>query len=211
MDKNSWTPWTYYPPLTQERLSIIASIIRQSRRETLNLYDPLGGDNSWSHGCRAYARSIFALTEASKTYTWLTVLPEAERLRATFAVAGIPFRFYRGLPDDPPTHYLGITFAEIGQMQMAFKAGFERLLRPIDKIFRVAVEADPQGETTTISWVEVDDGGNVTNSYVIPPVVQKTNVTPAQAAPIELPPPTVEPLSTDVQRGDTKDTKKKHG
>jgi hypothetical protein len=209
MGNNNWTPWADYPPLTPERLSTVALIIRQARRDTLVLYDPLGGDNSWSHGCRAYVRSIFALTEASKIHSWLTVLPEAERLRATFAVAGIPFRFYRGIPDDPPTHYLGTTFAEIRQLQMAFKAGFERLLRPIDKVFRVAVEADPQGETTDISWVEVDDAGNVTNSYVIPRIVEKGNVAPAQPAPIELPPPTVEPLRTEQQKTDEKDAKKK--
>ena len=209
MINNHWTPWTDYPPLTPERLSTVALIIRQARRDTLVLYDPLGGDNSWSHGCRAYVRSVFALTEASKTHSWLTVLPEAERLRATFAIAGIPFRFYRGIPDDPPTHYLGTTFAEIRQLQMAFKAGFERLLRPIDKIFRVAVEADPQGETTDISWVEVDDAGNVTNSYVIRPAAEKSNVAPVQAAPIELPPPTVEPLRTEKQKADEKDAKKK--
>jgi hypothetical protein len=206
---NNWTPWTDYPPLTQERLSIVGSTIRQARRDTLILYDPLGGDNSWSHGCRAYVRSVFALAEASKTYTWLAVLPEAERLRATFAIAGIPFRFYRGIPDDPPTHYLGTTFAEIAQSQMAFKAGFESLLRPIDKIFRIAVEADAQGETTDISWVEVDDAGNVTNSYVIPPAIGKTNVTPVQAAPIELPPPIVEPLRIDLPDSEAK--KKKNG
>jgi hypothetical protein len=208
---NNWIPSTDYPPLTQERLSIVASIIRQARRDTLILYDPLGGDNSWSHGCRAYVRSIFALTEGSKMYSWLTVLPEVERLRATFAIAGIPFRFYRGIPDDPPTHYLGTTFAEIKQLQMAFKSGFERLLRPVDKIFRIAVEADPQGETTDISWVEVDDAGNVTNSYVIPPVVGKSNLAPVQAAPIELPPPSVEPLQNEQQKAEEKDTKKKHG
>ena len=208
---NNWIPSTDYPPLTQERLSIVASIIRQARRDTLILFDPLGGDNSWSHGCRAYVRSIFALTEASRAYSWLTVLPEVERLRATFAIAGIPFRFYRGIPDDPPTHYLGTTFAEIKQLQMAFKSGFERLLRPVDKIFRIAVEADRQGETTDISWVEVDDAGNVTNSYVIPPVVGKSNVAPVQAAPIELPPPSVEPLQNEQQKAEEKDTKKKHG
>jgi hypothetical protein len=211
MDKNNWTPWTRYPQLTQERLSTVASIIRQARRDTLILYDPLGGDNSWSHGCRAYARSIFTLIEASKTYSWLTVLPEAERLRATFAIAGIPFRFYRGIPDDPPTHYLGSTFAEITQLQMAFKTGFEGMLRPIDKVFRIAVEADPQGETRDISWVEVDDAGNVTNSYVIPPAVGKSKVGPAQTAPIEVPPPTVEPLTTEQQEADEQETKKKNG
>ncbi len=210
MDNNNWIPWIHYPPLTQERLSTVASIIRQARRDTLILYDPLGGDNSWSHGCRAYVRSIFALTEASKTHSWLTVLPEVERLRATFAVAGVPFRFYRGIPDDPPTHYLRTTFAELKHLQMAFKAGFEGLLRPIDKIFRIAVEADSQGDTTDISWVEVDDAGNVTNSYLIPPLSGKSNVAPAQVAPIELLPPIVGP-KTEQQKTEKKDTKKKNG
>src|SRR5260370_38706244 len=207
MTNTNWSPWNHYPPLPQERLSTVASIIRQARRDTLILYDPLGGDNSWSQGCRVYARSVFARTEASKPYSWLTVLPEVERLRATFAIAGIPFRFYRGVPNDPPTHYLGTTFVEIRQLQMAFKVGFEGLLRPIDKIFRIAVEADPQGETTDISWVEVDDAGNVTNSYVIPPTVGKTNVAPAHAAPVELPPPTVEPQQQKAE--DQATTKKK--
>lgn len=210
----NWTPWTNYPQLTPEHLSTVASIIRQARRDTLILYDPVGGDNSWSHGCRAYVRSVFALKEASKKHSWLTVLPEMERLRATFAIAGIPFRFYRGLPDDPPTHYLGTTFAEVRQMQMTFKAGFEGILRAADKAFRIAVETDAQGETIDISWVEVDDAGNVTNSYLIPTAPEKSNVSPAQAAPIELPPPTVEPLRTQQQEaneGETSKKKKKNG
>ena len=211
MNNKNWSPWTSYPPLTQERLYIVASIIRQARRETLSLYDPLGGDNSWSHGCRAYARSVFALNAATRSYSWLTMLLEAEQLRATFAIAGIPFRFYRGLPADPPTHYLGTTFAEIKQQQLSFKAGFEGLLRPIDKIFRIAVEADAKGETTDISLVEVDDAGNVTNSYVIPAAFGKSNITLAQAAPIELPPPTVEPKQQNLQEKDTKKEKKKNG
>lgn len=213
MDHNDWTPWTNYPQLTQERLSTVASTIRQARRDTLILYDPLGGDNSWSHGCRAYVRSVFALKEASKTYSWLKVLPEPEPLRATFAIGGIPFRFYHGLPDDPPTHYLGTTFVEVSQRQMVFKAGFEGLLRPLDKIFRIAVETDTQGETREIYWVEVDNAGNVTNSYVIPRVLEKHNVTPAQPAPIELPPPTVEPLRTESREIERTEVvkKKKHG
>ncbi len=213
MDHNDWTPWIYYPQLTQERLSTVASIIRRARRDTLILYDPLGGDNSWSHGCRAYVRSVFALKEASKTHSWLSVLPEPEPLRATFAMAGIPFRFYHGLSDDPPTRYLSTTFLEVSQRQMVFQAGFEGLLRPLDKVFRIAVETDAQGETKEICWVEVDNAGNVTNSYVIPPIPEKLNVTPAQPAPIELPPPTVEALRTEAKEIEHAEVvkKKKHG
>lgn len=207
--KNNWTPWTVYQPLTQECLSIVAQIIRQARRDTLILYDPLGGDNSWSHGCRAYVRSIFALTESSKKYPWLTVVPEVERLRSTFAIGGIPFRFYRGMAEEPPTHYLATTFGEVRQLQLALKIDG---LRPIDTVLRIAVETDAQGETTDITLVEVDEAGNITNSYLIPLGTAKSNVILAQAEAIDLPAPTVDPKKTEEQKTqDKKNDKKKNG
>lgn len=209
MENNNWTPWTSYPQLTEERLSILADIIRQSRRNTLALYDPLGGDDSWSHGCRAFARCKFALIEASKKYPWLTVVPEVERLRSTFAIDGIPFRFYRGDAEEPPANYLATTFGEITYLQWAFK--FDGLA-PIDKVQRLAVETDSQGETTQITWVEVDEVGNVTNTYLIPPMTAASSVTPAQTAPIDLPAPSVEPLDSEQQQSQNKKkNKKKNG
>jgi hypothetical protein len=207
--KNPWTPWTDYQPLTQERLSIVAQIIRQARRDTLILFDPLGGDNSWSHGCRAYVRSIFALTEASKKFPWLTVVPEVERLRSTFAIGGIPFRFYRGIAEEPPTHYLATTFGEVRQLQWALKIDG---LRPIDRVLRIAIETDAQGETTEITLVEVDEAGNITNSYPIPLATAKSNVILARAVAIDLPAPTVEAKRNEDQKvQDRKKDKKKNG
>jgi hypothetical protein len=205
--ENLWTPWTDYPELTQQQLGIVADIIRQARQATLILYDPIGGDNGWSHGCRAHVRSVFALTEASKQYPWLTVLPEIERLRATFAIAGRPFRFYRGIPQEPPTNYLATTFAEVRQLQWVLKLDG---LRPIDKILRIAVETDAQGATADITLVEVDEAGNVTNSYAIPPGTARSNVQPAQVAAIDLPAPAVEPKKTEKQKVDGKEKVKKN-
>jgi len=207
--KNQWNPWIDYEQLTQDRLSIVAQIIRQARRDTLILYDPLGGDNSWSHGCRAYVRSIFALMGAAKKYPWLTVVPEVERLRSTFAIGGIPFRFYRGLAEEPPSNYLATTFGEVRQLQWALKIDG---LRPIDRVLRIAVETDAQGETTDITLVEVDEAGNVTNSYLIPLAIAKSNVIPAQARAIDLPAPTVEPKKTEDQKTqETTKDKKQNG
>ncbi len=207
--KNQWNPWIDYEQLTQDRLSIVAQIIRQARRDTLILYDPLGGDNSWSHGCRAYVRSIFALIGAAKQYPWLTVVPEVERLRSTFAIGGIPFRFYRGVAEEPPSNYLATTFGEVRQLQWALKIDG---LRPIDRVLRVAVETDARGETTDITLVEVDEAGNVTNSYLIPLAITKSNVIPAQARAIDLPAPTVGPKKTEDQKTqDTTKDKKQNG
>jgi hypothetical protein len=205
---HSWTPWHDFPSLTQEHLSVVADVIRRARHGALLLYDPLGGDNSWSHGCRAYVRSIFALTEASNQYPWLTIVPEDERLRSTFAIGGIPFRFYRGLAEEPPTHYLATTFGEIRQLQLALKIDG---LRPIDKSLRIAVETDAQGDTTAITLVQVDEAGNVTNSYLIPSVSARSNVVPAQAAAIDLPAPPVKSKKTEEQKTQGIEKLKKNG
>lgn len=206
--ENSWIPWVAYPQLTQESLCIVAEVIRQARQDTLALYDPTGGDNAWSHGCRAYVRSVFALEQASKKFPWLTILPEVERLRSTFAIGGVPFRFYRGNADEPPTHYLATTFAEVKQLQWALK--LDRL-RPTDRILRIAVETDAQGKTMDVTLVEVDEAGNVINSYVIPPTVAPTNIIPAVVPPIDLPAPQIEPKKAEEQEAQDKDKKKQNG
>src|ERR1035438_2927788 len=100
---SNFEPWIAYPHLTQQRLLAVAVVIRRARNETLSLYDPIGGDNSWSHGCRAYARTCHALREAAKEFQWLRILPEFESLRFTFAIGTVPIRFYRGLPDERPS------------------------------------------------------------------------------------------------------------
>jgi hypothetical protein len=209
MGNNDWKPWTDYPEVKEEYLSIVANIIRQARKETLKLYDPVRGDNSWSHGVRAFVWSKFGLIEGSKAYPWLSLLDEVPRLRATFAICGRPFRFYRGIPEEPPSNYLSTTFAEIRQLQWVLKLDGDGL-RPIDRILRIAVETDEQGETTDITLVEVDEVGNVTNSYAIPPAVAKSNVIPAHAPAIDVQPPVVDPKKTEDQKAQEKAKKKKN-
>src|SRR5712692_5876690 len=117
---SQFQPWTKYPSLTRERLSAIANIIRCTRSETVALHDAVGGDSSWSLGCRVYSRTCHAITEAAKVYPWLTILHEAENLSFSFGVGSVPFRFYRGKPDDPPGRYLLRTFGELHHLQTAF-------------------------------------------------------------------------------------------
>ena len=189
---SDFLPWNEYPPLTEDRLQIVADIIRRARAETLALYDAPGGDNNWSHGCRAYARTCFALSAAAEEYQWLRILPEAERLRFIFCIGEIPFRFYRGPADEPPRNYMEITYAELAQIQLALRIDG---LRSLDRTLRLAVETSRLGAATQISLVELDDAGNVTNTYVIPPLVPVADVVPAEVVAVDLPPPAVEALS----------------
>lgn len=197
MDNNSWNPFADYPELKEEYLSTVADIIRQARKDALKHYDAAHGDDSWSHGVRAFAWSKFALTEGTKKYPWLTSLDAFPRLRATFAISGRPFRFYRGIPEEPPSRYLTRTFAEIRQFQFVLKFDGARSL---DKTLRVAVETNELGETTDVTLVEVDKRGRVTNSYLIPLAVAKSNVVPAHAPAVDVQPPMVVPKKSEQQQ-----------
>ncbi len=203
---SDFKPWITYPPLRQDRLSTVALIICRARNETLSLYDPAGGDNSWSHGCRAYARTCHAMREAAKQLAWLRILAEFETLRFTFAIDTVPIRFYRGLPDEPPSRYLETTYAEVNQLQMALEI---EGLRSVDTILRIAVETDPLGDVSQVSLVELDEARNITHTYVIPlETTISSNVVPAQSRPIDVPPPTLEPLE---QKDELKPKRKKNG
>jgi hypothetical protein len=209
MSTNNWKPWTDYPEIKEEQLSVVADIIRQARKDVLKLYDPTHGDDPWTHGVRAFGWSKFALAKGSNKYPWLTSLDETPRLRATFAINGRPFRFYRGMPEEPPSNYLGTTYAEIRQLQWVLKFDGDGL-RPIDKVLRIAVETDNELQTTDITLVEVDEAGNVTNSYAIPPAIVMSNVIPVQAPAIDVQPPTIDPKKTEEQKAQEKAKKKKN-
>jgi hypothetical protein len=198
----NFEPWVAYPALTVDRLSIIAGVIRRVRHEAVTLHEPEDGDTAWSLGCRIYSRTCFALKNAASGYDWLTVVAEAEPLCFTFAIGSIPFKFYRGSPDDPPSRLLEMTFGELRHQQLAFDIEGIRL---VDKILRVAVEAFPNGEVSSISVVEMDKAGVVTGTYCIPAEFELNNVTPLQAKPVDLPAPTLEPIE------DSREQKKDDG
>jgi hypothetical protein len=183
-------PWKVYSPLTQQRLSIVGNLLREARHGTVELYDPLNGDTPWSHGCRAYVRQIHAIREGAKRYTWLTILPDEEALRFTFAIGGIPIRFYRGAPDEAPERYLQKTFAEIRQLQLVLIEG----LRIPSKVLRMSIETDAEGEVAEINVVELDKAGQPLSTYLIPAVALGDNVVPAETRAIELPPLLPEPI-----------------
>src|SRR6266705_2625661 len=199
MDINKVLPWNIYSSLTAERLSIVADKLRRARNGTLELYDPIGGDTPWSHGCRAHVRQIKAVLEGAKEYDWLTILPDEEALRFTFAIGGVPIRFYRGTPDEIPEHHLYRTFAEIRQLQLVLIPE----ARKKAKVLRIAIELDAEGNASEISLVESDVFGKPLNTYSIPPLIAKSNVIPAQTRAIELPPLQPEPIENtqpDIQK-----------
>jgi hypothetical protein len=188
-------PWEKYPDLKSERLSVLEGIIRRVREGVASSHEPKDGDGAWGFGCRAYERTCFAITNAIPANSWLTILPDKSKpLRFTFAVGNVPFRFYRGDPNDPPSRHLSCTFEEFRQQRLAIELGV-----PIDSMLRLAVETDAEGKVSQVSVVELDASGNVMGTYAIPSGVQP-NVVPFRAKPIDTAPPTVEPIQTEPEQ-----------
>jgi hypothetical protein len=187
-------PWTKHPSLTAERLSIVADLIRDVRHDSVLAHEPGVGDTNWGLGTRVYERTCFKMQTTAPEYSdWLTILPEMKGLQFSFAIGSVPFRFYRGTPDDPPDRYNIRTFGELHHLQMCLKL---EGLRPLDTILRLAVETNPATlEVSAISVVEVDKASNPIAVYAIPLVrPQSSKVTVMQAKPVELAPPQIEPL-----------------
>lgn len=194
---NDLNPTEKYSPLTDERLSLLANALRDVRDETLKLYDPMGGDDAWSHGCRVYSRQRHRIALLSQEHAWLTIVREDANLRFTFAIDGIPIRIYRGSPDDPPANYLVTTYGELGQRQL-----FQH--RDTDKILRIAVETDSEGRVATVKLVELDRAGEATGVYLIPFVVASSNVQR-----LEVPAVHVEAIELEPISGAEREEKKK--
>jgi hypothetical protein len=188
-------PWKKYPSLAPERLTIVANLISDVRHQAVLAHEPGVGDTNWGLGTRVYERTCFGLETAAPEYPdWLHILPETKGLQFSFAIGSVPFRFYRGKPDEPPDRYNIRTFGELHHLQTCLQL---EGLRPLDTILRLAIETSPATlELSTISVVEVDDIGNPLAVYAIPlekPQV-RTAITVMQAKPVELAPPQIEPL-----------------
>jgi len=189
---NDLNPAEKYAPLTDVRLSLIADALRDVRNHTLTLFDPLGGDDAWCHGCRVYSRSRNRIILLSQQHTWLTILEEDAELQFTFAIEGIPVRFYRGSPAKPPAHYLVTTHGELAQRQL-----FPH--RNLDRILRIAVETDSEGRVSTVKLVELDSAGEATGVYVIPHDLSETpSATSIEAKPVHVGPVELEPVQKEV-------------
>lgn len=186
-----FVPWEKYPALKLERLIAVAAAIRSGRNSAVLSHEPSKGDNFWTLGCVAYQRCCYALTELSDRCNWLTVLPE-EQNRFTFAVGGVPLKFYKGPADDPPSRSLAVSYAELGSIQQSFDFGF---MPDCHHLLRLAVETDRSGDVESVILVELEESGDVTDTYRIPDGT--ASIRPMMPNPVDPGPPTFTPLVAD--------------
>jgi hypothetical protein len=204
---SDFEPWQKYPDLTRDRLSVIATIIRDVRHSCVILHDPDEGDGPWGLGCRAYERICFAIRRATLLYNWLQIIPEKSSLAFSFAIGNVPFRFYRGDPDEPPFHYQSKSYGETNYIQLHLALDMGNI-KSLDGVFRLAVETNDL-EVSTVTLVETDVDGSPINSYLVPFDEGATNLVSIQATPpVDLPPVVAEPLGKEEE---TKKREKGHG
>jgi hypothetical protein len=180
---------------TVERLSQIATALRDARDEALGTYEPLKGETAWTLGCSQYDRSRFCIREMAKSNAaWLSMVPEKSALRCTFAIDGVPVRFYHQTADDPPDKYTSSTDGEERQFQMLFEVDGVPF---VQTLFRLAIKNYATGRVESITLVEFDDTGASINEYTIPFGVASSNITTIQAPPVNLEPYKLEPIESE--------------
>jgi hypothetical protein len=207
---SNFEPWQKYPDLTRDRLSVIATIIRDVRHRCVMLHEPDEGDGPWSLGCRAYERICFAIGKASVMHNWIKRLPEKSSLAFSFAIGNVPFRFYRGNPDDPPFHYQAKSYGEVHHIQLCLALDLGGDITALDGVLRLAVEISNL-EVSTVTLVEMDSDGNPVDSYLIPFDEGDTNVVSIEAPPsIVTPPAIAEPLQKEEEKKED-DEKRERG
>lgn len=188
-------PWQKRPDLTRERLSTIATLLRDVRSECVALHQPEKGDGEWCLGSRVYQRTCFAITELSKTVGWLTVNAEQEALRFSFRIGSEPLRFFKGDFTDPPSRYLSLTGGEESAYQLRIQ--FDDL-PAVDTILRLAIDVDVTREAAAVTLVEIDENKEVVGQYHIQYDLRSSNVKPMLAPPVSMPPVVAEPLKKET-------------
>jgi hypothetical protein len=192
-----FNPWQFYPSLTLENLTFVASTMREARDGAARLHDAEAGDSNWSLGCRSYSRIMAQLRRASLNKHWLTVLPETHALRFTFTVGSVPLKFYKGNADDVPQKLLHPSFAELRQMDLAFKSdGAEST-----NLLRIAIESDASGKTSAVTLVEVEESGIPIRVFEIP--LDAANVIVMMPKPINLQPPVLEVIEMPSEENES--------
>lgn len=159
MDK---TPWNAHPELTAERLIIVAELLRDVRHEALPYHEPDKGDSNWGLGTRVSERTWYAVRDAANQYPWLRIINPSRHF--VFSIGGVPFRFYRGLPEKPNARVLARQYPEIRQHQVAFKFFEDNT----EYFWRLAVETDIFGAVIRIVVAQMSEQGDVKMKWEVP-------------------------------------------
>lgn len=162
-------PWEIHPALKDERLRIVANLIRRTRSDAIkDSYHPEKGDNAWNMACYSYPRICYAIQQASARgpYThWLSV-EKMVGLEFVFSIGMVPIRFFGGDPLKPPLRTLRVSPEERKAMQRAFI--FANQPSTSGAVIRLSYRVDPKFEIREMTLLQTTRSGRVLTSWAIP-------------------------------------------
>lgn len=182
------TPWDIHPELTEKRLVDVAEILLSVRQEALPYHVPEKGDTPWGLGTRVSERSWHALRDAADELPWLDIINPGRHF--VFSIGGVPFRFYRGVPEKPNRRTLLRQHPEIVQHQVAFQFFQEQT----EYFWRFAIETEASGDVFRIVVAQISAQGDVKLQWEVPlagKVSVLAAVTEAKPQGVELAPPVI--------------------
>jgi len=159
-------PHDYHPDLQEDRLLALAQFFANTRSAVVALHDPLAGDDSWSLGCRGFARWRNLLLSKSKSgeWDWLGIVNPGKKF--IFSIGAVPVRFYRGSHKRPPDRTLISNAQELKQLSLAF-ATTEAECRDVK--WRFAIETDYLGEPSAVIFASLaGEPGAVVSHWKLP-------------------------------------------
>lgn len=197
-------PWEVSPPLTADRLHLIATTIAQVRADAREGHLPEKGDNAWVFGCRAYARTCHALAglQLSGDHPWLKV--KEDGLACTVLIEGEPLKFYKGEAESPTSRSLrrGLD-AAIRQHKLFFYEN-ELVSEENGWFWLIALETHDDGSLMQAVVLQANSRGETRNLYFIPmdgPVPVVGSASRGEREGRDLPPPWVGPPDRDGSLG----------
>lgn len=190
-------PTTLHPALTPERLQKLGELILRARHSALEDHHPEKGDDAWSYGCTCYARSkyVIALHSGREGWEWLSVI--TERPEFIVGVDGVPLKFYKGEPDDPPVR----AFQRRPREFDAYQLELENLAAAPQEVLRLIVCTDSGHKVDSIWLLRLSTDGEIRDRYKIP--IQPSNVRAFDAPKegVDLDKPSVQPRREEPDRG----------
>src|SRR6267143_598448 len=184
-------PWELHPALEEARLRAVARVVRDVCHDSAADHQPDKGETVWSLGCVRYDRLRFSLRAAAEGehQAWLETGPN-RGLYMLLKIGGVPVRIYHGEEDRAaPARYAQPHVEELQAMQLALD-GMEAPEE--ERSFRFIYDIDGAGELKEIWFAQVDEAGQVYNSWRID-LEPLTEVVPFKKAPVVPPAIVIKP------------------
>ena len=178
------TPASLHPDLADDRMAIVAELLREARDSSVDDHRPAKGERNWSLGTRGLERGMHALQEAALVYPWLKILNSSRHFR--FMIGAVPVAFYHGRARKPKASTLRRRADELRQTSLAFPGV------PTPPAIRIAVETDETGKVSTILVAQVEASAGGGGPWEIWPRASVSGVftpAPMRAKPAALPRP----------------------